>query len=355
MGQAGSAAQKRISGIPSPVDAPLYEPFPMHYEEVSIPMFPYVTDAAAALKLLPSQFELAPVHGDSSGKLAGAVMVFANYGFSTVGAYNEVAQTVACIYKGSETAFRDKLVSYAVRLHVDNDMAMTAGREIGGFPKKLGNISFTDTPIYVSALESPEDLLICSGELQAFAKVGEQRLFPPPCRHQVLPFVSIRIIPDPASLKLRRSTRPLPADLHRMGSPARHVLECTWPVAMTGASSAQPVSRASCHRTGGAHDAAEPAGHGAVSRAHVDRSGPHLGELLTHERTVGIAHYRLEGLLGRGGMGEVYRALRHPPRSGGRDQVARRAARRTPRHDPALHARNARRLEPEPPAHRRGT
>ena len=198
MGQAGQLTKANF-GYSIPVDAPLYEPFPMHYEEVSILMFPYVTDAAAAVKLLPSQLELAPVPGDSSGKLAGAVMVFANYGFSTVGAYNEVAQTLGCIYKGSETAFKDKAVSYAVRLHVDNDMAMTAGREIGGFPKKLGKISFSDTPIYTSVLESPEGLRICSGELQAFAKVGEQRQFPPAMQTQVLPFVSMRIIPDPSS------------------------------------------------------------------------------------------------------------------------------------------------------------
>lgn len=198
MGQAGQLTKANF-GYSVPVDAPLYEPFPLHYEDVSILMFPYVTDAAAAVKLLPSQFELAPVPGDTSGTLAGAVMVFAHYGFSTVGAYNEVAQTLACVYKGSDTALNGKPVAYAVRLHVDNDMAMTAGREIGGFPKKLGKISFSHTPIYTSILESPEGLRICSGEMQAFAKVGEQASFPPAMQTEALPFVSMRVIPDPSS------------------------------------------------------------------------------------------------------------------------------------------------------------
>jgi acetoacetate decarboxylase len=198
MGMQGQLTKANF-GYSVPVDAPLYEPFPLYYENVSILMFPYVTPADAAARLLPSQLELAPVPGDTTGKLAGAVMVFAHYGFSTVGSYNEVAQTLACVYKGSDPTLAGKPVSYAVRLHVDNDMAMTAGREIGGFPKKLGRISFTHTPLYLSTLESPDGLRICSGELQAFAKVGEQKDFPPPMQQMVMPFVSLRVIPDPAS------------------------------------------------------------------------------------------------------------------------------------------------------------
>jgi acetoacetate decarboxylase len=199
MGMQGQLS-KASFGYSVPVDAPLYEPFPLYYEDVTIMMFPYATPAVAAAKLLPSQLELAPVSGDTTGALAGAVMVFAHYGFSTVGAYNEVAQTLACIYRGSDATLAGKPVSYAVRLHVDNDMAMTAGREIGGFPKKLGHISFSHTPIYTSVLASPENLTICSGEMQAFAKVGEQKDFPAPMQQMVMPFISLRVIPDPASL-----------------------------------------------------------------------------------------------------------------------------------------------------------
>lgn len=198
MGMQGQLTKSRF-GYSVPVDAPLYEPFPLYYEDVSILMFPYVTPAAAAAKLVPSELELAPVPGDSTGTLAGAVMVFAHYGFSTVGTYNEVAQTIACVYKGRDPALAGAPVSYAARLHVDNDMAMTAGREIGGFPKKLGRITFSHTPIYVSTLESPDGLRICSGELQAFAKVGEQKDFPPAMQRMVMPFISLRVIPDPAS------------------------------------------------------------------------------------------------------------------------------------------------------------
>jgi acetoacetate decarboxylase len=199
MGMPGTLTKDKF-GYSVPVDAPLYEPFPLHYEDVTIMMFPYVTTAAAAAGLLPSQFELAPVPGDPSGSLAAAVMVFAHYGFSTVGSYNEVAQTVACIYKGSDPALAGRPVSFAVRLHVDNDMAMAAGREIGGFPKKLGRIAFNTAPIYSSTLESPDGIRICSGEMHAYAKVAEQKDLPPALQQNVLPYVSLRVIPDPASV-----------------------------------------------------------------------------------------------------------------------------------------------------------
>ena len=67
-----------------PVDAPLYTPFPLYYEDVRILLFPYLTDAAAAAALVPPPFELVPV--DPEGKFAIAQVVFAKYPFSNIGA-----------------------------------------------------------------------------------------------------------------------------------------------------------------------------------------------------------------------------------------------------------------------------
>src|SRR5262245_15589684 len=85
-------------GYSIPVDAPLYTPFPLYYEDVCILLFPYLTDAAAAAALVPSQFQL--VTADPEGKLAIAQVVFASYPFSNIGGYNEVAQTLVVTYKG---------------------------------------------------------------------------------------------------------------------------------------------------------------------------------------------------------------------------------------------------------------
>jgi len=169
-------------GYALPVDAPLYTPFPLYYEDVRILLFPYLTDAAAAAALLPSQFELVPA--DAAGNYAIAQVVFARYPFSNIGAYNEVAQTLVVTYKGTPG-------SYAVRLHVTNDQAMCAGREVGGFPKRLGNISFSEGSTFLSTLASPTGLPICSGELDPVQPVTGAGDRP-------TTFFSLRVIPNPA-------------------------------------------------------------------------------------------------------------------------------------------------------------
>jgi acetoacetate decarboxylase len=180
MALSGQLTKARF-GYSMPVDAPLYMPFPIYYEDVRILLFPYLTDAAAAAALIPSQFELVPA--DPAGKFAIAEVVFAKYPFSNIGAYNEVAQTVVVSYQGTVGA-------YAIRLHVTNDQAMAAGREIGGFPKKLGTITFDEGASLFSTLESPPGLRICSGELDPLQPVQDGG-------RRSTTFFSLRVIPNP--------------------------------------------------------------------------------------------------------------------------------------------------------------
>jgi acetoacetate decarboxylase len=181
---ASGQLKKAAFGYSVPVDAPLYTSFPLYYEDVSILMFPYLTPATQAAALLPEQFDLVPVPADAQGQLAIAQVVFAKYGFSNIGAYNEVAQTIVASYKGT-------VGSFAVRLHVTSDQAMAAGREIGGFPKKLGHITFDEGATNLGTLESPKGLRICSGELDAVQPVQGSGGSTP------LTFFSVRLIPNP--------------------------------------------------------------------------------------------------------------------------------------------------------------
>jgi acetoacetate decarboxylase len=179
---ASGQLKKSAFGYSVPIDAPLYTPFPLYYENVDILLFPYLTTAAQAAALLPEQFDLVPA--DSQGQFAIAQVVFARYGFSNIGAYNEVAQTIVASYKGVVGAF-------AVRLHVTSDQAMAAGREIGGFPKKLGHITFNEGATNLSTLECPKGLPICSGELDVVQPVqGSGGSIP-------LTYFSVRVIPNP--------------------------------------------------------------------------------------------------------------------------------------------------------------
>lgn len=166
-------------GYSMPVDSPLYEPFPVFYRDITLLLYTYVTDAKAAAALLPAELELPEV--------PIAQMVFATYPFSTVGQYNEVAQTILATYNG-------KPVAYAVRLHVTNAMAMAAGREIGGFPKKLGEISFENGEYFSSTLESPAGNRLASGILNPMAPI-------PKAVPKTLDYVSMRVFPNPLNPK----------------------------------------------------------------------------------------------------------------------------------------------------------
>jgi acetoacetate decarboxylase len=172
---------KAKMGYSMPVDAPLYEPFPLFYEDTRILLFPYLTDAKRAAALVPAPLDVVTV--DPEGTLALAEMIFARYPFSNIGAYNEVAQTVAVTYKGETGA-------YAVRLHVTNDQALTAGREIGGFPKKMGAISFVEGEVFASALECPAGVPVCSAEMAPLQPIPWLTELP-------VTYFSLRVIPNP--------------------------------------------------------------------------------------------------------------------------------------------------------------
>lgn len=166
-------------GYSLPLDQPLYHPAPVTYQDSTILMYCYETDPKAAAALLPSQLNLT--------ETPMVRMIFANYKFSSIGFYNEVAQAISCVYKG-------KVYNYAVRLHVTSDRAMAAGREMAGFPKKIGHIEFNAGAEYLSYLDSPAGLRICSGVLIP----GQRQIEIPPCGHP-LDYISLRVIPDPAN------------------------------------------------------------------------------------------------------------------------------------------------------------
>lgn len=188
---AGKITRESI-GYSLPVDQPLFEPFPYTYKNITILTYTYETDRAAALELLPAQFELPPGP-------AIARMIFANFEFSSLGFYNEVAQAIVCFYrqpdgtlmteKTKEDAVPKKFV-YPTRFHVTSDRAMAAGREILGIPKKIGVINFRKGAEYLCTLESPAGLPICSAVLVPGTKLPV--LFPMPPTS----YASIRVIPN---------------------------------------------------------------------------------------------------------------------------------------------------------------
>ena len=165
-------------GYSLPLDQPLYQPPPVEYRDSTILTYTYETDADAAAAVLPAQLSLT--------ETPTAKLVFANYQWSSVGFYNEVVQAIECTYEG-------KKYVYPVRLHVTSDRAMASGREIGGFPKKMGHIEFNSGAEYSSHLESPKGMRVCSGMMvpkACLAVLPEEPKAP-------LNYISLRIMPNP--------------------------------------------------------------------------------------------------------------------------------------------------------------
>jgi acetoacetate decarboxylase len=160
----------------TPSDGPLYPRPPYVYRGASMVVFEFETDGASAAGLLPAQASLADV--------AVAGLVFANYPESSLGPYVETVLYLHANYQGSQ-------VLYATHLYVTTDSAMAAGREMGGFPKKIAAISYDESGGAITAkLERPGGTLLASARL---TPVGE----PVPFAESSLSYLTLRVIPSP--------------------------------------------------------------------------------------------------------------------------------------------------------------
>lgn len=193
MGMSGALTKEKI-GFSMPVDTPLYGRLPVVYTGVTMLVYEYLTSAEDAAALVPSQLQLVDV--PNLPKFAIALLLFAEYSWSTIGPYNEVAQALACTYNG-------KPMTYAVRLHVTTDRALAMGRECGGFAKKLGEIPFNHEMTYASWLERPSGVRICSGVMEPGLRLSADS----PDALNEIDFASLRVIPniaDPDNPSLRQ-------------------------------------------------------------------------------------------------------------------------------------------------------
>ena len=92
----------------------------------------FATDAAKAAALLPQELALLTIPG-MSGQ-AAANLVFAKYRECDLRPYMEVIISIAVVHQGQPFA-------YVPAIYVDNDAALLAGRELGGYPKKMAQIT----------------------------------------------------------------------------------------------------------------------------------------------------------------------------------------------------------------------
>src|SRR5262245_55034005 len=132
----GSLTKSQL-GFSMPAYAPLFPKPPYYSKNAKLMIFKYVTDAKAA-RMVPDVLEL------PDPPTAG--LVFAEYPASNLGPYDEVVLYLDVVYQG-------RPLQFAAFLYVTSDAAMAAGREMGGYPKKIGRIEFLPGPARTGVLD----------------------------------------------------------------------------------------------------------------------------------------------------------------------------------------------------------
>lgn len=122
-------AVRAPQGYAMPALAPLYAPPPYEYRDAHSMMIRFETDPEVAARLVP-----APLVADPKGTMFVTISRFFTAGF---GSYHE-------ILLAAHASFQGRAVNFSLALILDNDIAICGGREIWGFPKKLGRVTLTD-------------------------------------------------------------------------------------------------------------------------------------------------------------------------------------------------------------------
>jgi acetoacetate decarboxylase len=176
MSRQGKLSPEKM-GLTMPVDAPGFVDKPPFWRGVSSYTFNYETDPEAASELVPEPLTLPePVT---------ARLTFNNFEWSTGGPYRELLQGINVEFEGEPCV-------YFPQLAVSEAVPLTAGREIYGFPKKLGHLDFVrQDDILAMYYERPKGTRIATGVFRQLRPAA------PPPEGILLKGVNLRVITSP--------------------------------------------------------------------------------------------------------------------------------------------------------------
>jgi acetoacetate decarboxylase len=160
-------------GYSIPTMAPLFGPPPYEYRDSWIMAIMFKTTPEVLKGLIPRP--LVPNPND-------IMFVLIERLFATgLGNYNE-------FILGAPAIFEEEQVNYCVFLMVDTDISMAVGREIWGFPKKLGQLNLEEKNGIVTGTVERGGTMLVKGtmELSALGKSNEAPR----------PFVNLKLIPS---------------------------------------------------------------------------------------------------------------------------------------------------------------
>lgn len=137
-GLKGQLTGADLSSGSMPSWAPLYPNInkPSVYTDFDMVTVTYATDAKKAAALIPDQLQLIEI--PAMPGQAAVNLTFAKYReVEGVGPYMETIVGIPVLFKGN-------LYIYVPAIYVDSDSGLAAGREAGGYPKKLAVIDLTN-------------------------------------------------------------------------------------------------------------------------------------------------------------------------------------------------------------------
>jgi acetoacetate decarboxylase len=114
-----------------PAAGPLFKAVPSMAWKGNFVIVDYLTDTKSAAAFLPQQLTTLPIP-DVPG-YAAVKIIWAHYAESSFQPYDEFFVAIPCLHNG-------QLFLYVPLIYVTSDEAMAAGRELGGWPKKIGDI-----------------------------------------------------------------------------------------------------------------------------------------------------------------------------------------------------------------------
>jgi|WetSurMetagenome_2_1015567.scaffolds.fasta_scaffold12723_3 acetoacetate decarboxylase len=126
-------AKPRPNFVPSPVFSPPYPPLPHHFSDVNTIQILCQAPKGAIKRALAQPLELSG-NGDMFVLLLGWTKDVEKGGYNV----HEIALNAPVQWKGK--AGNTTLIEY-----IDSDMGLIAGREIYGWPKKMADITWTQT------------------------------------------------------------------------------------------------------------------------------------------------------------------------------------------------------------------
>jgi acetoacetate decarboxylase len=176
-----SRSQKR--GYSMPALSGLYGEPPFEYREARQMTVELKTDPRVLRKLVP-----APLTPNKDSKVFVSSAEFLSSGF---GRYLEAHVFTHATYKR-------RLVNFSMYLVLDSDVAIGAGREIWGFPKKLGRLTLDmkDDVVRTTVERGGCTLIDAAVQLAELGKVEDLGGTPEWVAHRFIPNVSLSAPPD---------------------------------------------------------------------------------------------------------------------------------------------------------------